>query len=391
MTFEQIGALFLKEQEQKLAITTYEKYSSILEKYVFPKIGKVLIEDVDNEAIKSMIVAISEDEANTGREGAGLKSGTLKLIDQVTRMVVDFFKSDGDDDRSYIEGGDSKSYERLSPQEIERVCRCAYYNRTPEMLGILLMLYTGIRIGEICALSCDDIDLESNSIFIHKSVHRVKNKDREATSKTQNVISEIPSRKQIRTVIFPEELLDYMKEFYHPGCNLLTANNLPAEAKTVRGRVDRIFEVYRIVDIPFQRLHRTFTDGAADIEILRRVFGKGYISENTEYQELSDEHVIQFKRYYNPKGMGIDKEWLCREMAIDLKPLRLLIGVSSAEMSAVLGLPEAEYKRMETGDRNITWNEYMALLFFFRCNDKTETVIEALGLYPDILKGRMLG
>ncbi len=380
MTFEQIGALFLKEQEQKLAITTYEKYSSILEKYVFPKIGKVLIEDVDNEAIKSMIVAISEDEANTGREGAGLKSGTLKLIDQVTRMVVDFFKSDGDDDRSYIEGGDSKSYERLSPQEIERVCRCAYYNRTPEMLGILLMLYTGIRIGEICALSCDDIDLESNSIFIHKSVHRVKNKDRGATSKTQNVISEIPSRKQIRTVIFPEELLDYMKEFYHPGCNLLTANNLPAEAKTVRGRVDRIFEAYRINDIPFQRLHRTYTDGAADVEILQKVFAPKDIKVLSN--RLND---LEFE-----KPAELDKGWLCREMANDLKALRLLIGVTPLEMGSILDLSEEDYRKIETEESSISWSKFLTLLFFFCYNPKTAGVVEELGLYPQALKDHMM-
>lgn len=385
ITLQEIGQKFLREQEEKLALTTYEKYSSILEKYVFPHIGKMDISGVDNDAIKTMIMTITEDEANTGREGTGLKSGTLKLIDQVTRMVVEYARKDGGDDRDYIEGGDTKSFERLSLSEIERLCSCAYYNHTAEMLGILLMLYTGIRIGELCALSCDDIDLEKNNIYIHRSVHRVKNKDDNSIGKTRNVISPIPSKKQIRTVKFPEELHSYIKEFYFPTCNLMTGNSLPAEAKTVRGRVDRLLEVYKIENIPFQRLHRTFVEGESDIEILRSVFCK----KKMQYQP--DNHVVVFKRYYEPKDKNIDKNWLCREMALDLAALRLLIGASCLEISLILGISIAEYEKTESGERPLSWNEYMTLLFFFNCNDKTRAVIEALGLYPDVLKRRMLG
>ena len=48
-------------------------------------------------------------------------------------------------------------------------------NLTPTNIGILISLYTGLRIGEICALSWDDIDLVNQVIHVRHTVARVKN------------------------------------------------------------------------------------------------------------------------------------------------------------------------------------------------------------------------
>ena len=38
---------------------------------------------------------------------------------------------------------------------------------------ILISLYAGLRIGEICALEWEDLDLENNLIHVRKTVHRL--------------------------------------------------------------------------------------------------------------------------------------------------------------------------------------------------------------------------
>ncbi|OUQ74230.1 hypothetical protein B5E48_13155 [Massilimicrobiota sp. An105] len=42
-------------------------------------------------------------------------------------------------------------------------------------------LYTGIRLGEICALTWDDIDLENRRIEINKTIHRINEKGKSYT------------------------------------------------------------------------------------------------------------------------------------------------------------------------------------------------------------------
>ena len=41
-------------------------------------------------------------------------------------------------------------------------------------LGILICMYTGIRLGEICALTWEDISLTEGSIYIDKTIQRVQ-------------------------------------------------------------------------------------------------------------------------------------------------------------------------------------------------------------------------
>ena len=39
--------------------------------------------------------------------------------------------------------------------------------------------------------------------------------------------------------------------------------------------------------------------------------------------------------------------------------------------------------------KKFSWNQFMSLLFIFNFNDRTSSMAEALGLFPDILKKRI--
>ena len=177
--------------------------------------------------------------------------------------------ADGSKEKFEIPKSEKDSFLALTRQELEKVTWCAKYNRCPEMLGVLMMIFMGIRLGEICALSCDDIDLDRREIRIHQSVHRVKKSIRDGGSRTENKIAEIPTKTQIRTERIPEALTEYIEEFMKPGMILLTGlKSVPMEAKTLRNRVDRIFDTYRIKDMPFQRFRKNYVEGKADISVL---------------------------------------------------------------------------------------------------------------------------
>lgn len=68
------------------------------------------------------------------------------------------------------------------------------YNHCPEMLAALLSMYCGLRTGELSGLSSDDADLERMELYIHSTVHRVKNPDENALKKTHIVVEELPRK-----------------------------------------------------------------------------------------------------------------------------------------------------------------------------------------------------
>lgn len=85
----------------------------------------------------------------------------------------------------------------------------------------------------------------------------------------------------------------------------------------------------------------------------------------------------------------LDKKWLMDEMGRDMAPLRLLLGLSQEEMGGILGVSGSTYKSMEAGKKEVSWDQYLALLFLFRYNDRTVAVTDTLGLYPESLELRM--
>jgi len=44
--------------------------------------------------------------------------------------------------------------------------------------AIIILLYTGLRIGELCALKWCDVDFDKKTIFIHRSLREIKNRDK---------------------------------------------------------------------------------------------------------------------------------------------------------------------------------------------------------------------
>ena len=85
----------------------------------------------------------------------------------------------------------------------------------------------------------------------------------------------------------------------------------------------------------------------------------------------------------------LNREWLMDEMSRDMASLRLLIGITIEEMSNLLGVSGNTYKSLEAGKKEISWDQYMALLFVFRFNDRTSPVTDTLGLFPEPLRARM--
>ena len=71
-------------------------------------------------------------------------------------------------------------------------------------MAFLLLYWSGMRIGELLALTYDDINLEEKTISITKSYQRLKGKD---------VITQPKTPKSIRIITMPDFLADEFREY----------------------------------------------------------------------------------------------------------------------------------------------------------------------------------
>ena len=99
----------------------------------------------------------------------------------------------------------------LFTEEQQRVlCRYLVKNQNSTSLCILLSLYTGLRIGETCALHWSDIDFEKSILAVRRTVQRIQSSENGHATK---LMTDTPkSRSSQRDIPVPEFLMDMLKK-----------------------------------------------------------------------------------------------------------------------------------------------------------------------------------
>ena len=360
LTIREAAELWLSEKKGKVADTTYDLYRAALERSIYPEYADTRVRDITDAEVKGLPGMLT---MKAEREGKTATPSGLLQAQSVLIYVLDFAKGDRRNEGRLSQGA-KIPFTPLGEEELDKILFCAKHNVSPDMLAVLLCIYCGLRIGEVCALEWSDVSMERMEIFVHQSAHRIHVDARgegEPGNKTRLVVQEIPTKKQIRVVPVPEELSGYISGQYAAGRSVLSGlPDTPTDIRTLEHRIQRLFEQYRIENANFQRFHKTYAEGRADRDMLRRVF-------------TGDGPIPSCKSAPN-------REWLLKEMAADLKSLRLLIGYTAEDMGEILGVSASTYLSWEKGKRTLEWRHYLSLLFLFRYNQRTAKVVECLGL-----------
>ena len=78
-------------------------------------------------------------------------------------------------------------------------------------LAIALARYTGLRIGELCALQWKDIDFEKRILTVRKTLQRIR--CRKGGKRTRIIITDPKSESSVRTIPIPDFLISFLLEF----------------------------------------------------------------------------------------------------------------------------------------------------------------------------------
>ena len=80
-------------------------------------------------------------------------------------------------------------------------------------LGVYVCLFTGLRIGELCALQWGNISFSEKTLKVEHTMQRLQNEDAQAVVKTKIIITEPKSFAAIRVIPLPDFLLDILRAF----------------------------------------------------------------------------------------------------------------------------------------------------------------------------------
>ncbi len=216
LTLREVSALWLQRINRKIKESTYANYCTMIERHINPSLGDIQINKLTTAKIESFIM----EKLAQGRldKRGGLAGKTVRDMVIILKCILKFIRKEYNMPISAMLASNPKfvspQIRVLSFEDFKKLEVFLLAEINASKLGILLCMYTGMRLGEICALQWSDICLKTGVVKIRKTVQRVRNTSVEQKSKTKIIFDTPKTRYSNRDIPLPQNILMLLQHFF---------------------------------------------------------------------------------------------------------------------------------------------------------------------------------
>lgn len=276
MKFNEWVAEWLEIQRGQVKYRTYRRYGEILDKHIFPEFGgKELSEITAGELQLFVNKKLSGGNLVTGK---GLSSNSVNVIITVIKQL--FSKAY---DLELVEKDPAYKIKRVRITERKAEAFCLSDQRRIEeyikaarddrYAGILLAMYTGMRIGEILALTWDDIDFVRRIVRVRKTRYRIKTE----SGAYEDITDEPKTASSVREIPLAAGLISMLKTIRGAKRSKYVVANRRGEKMSIRS--------YQYI---FKRIQQKLGIRALNFHCLRHTFATRAVECNVDIKTVSE-------------------------------------------------------------------------------------------------------
>ena len=281
--FYEIAEEWLIFKKSKVKESTYENYNFVVHRRLNKTFRNMSIEELKeynyNLYMERLMRKLSHKTVKD----------TVITLKSILYFANERYEANIRTDLIHLPGTFRKEILVFSHKEQNKIKEYCLHSEDTSSIGVLVSLFTGLRIGEICALKWKDIDFENATIKVSSTLQRIYKTNRVRNVKSTEVILTSPkTRYSIRTIPLNNKLYQVLKPL---------SKKYKENAFILTGREDKYIEP---------------------------------ISYRNKYKKLLEKLNINYKKYHCLRHTFATK---CQEIGMDSKGLSEILGHSSVNIT----------------------------------------------------------
>ncbi len=276
--FAEVADLWMENNRLRIKGSTDWRYRNLLEAHIIPDIGGRRISAITSTEVNTYLA----DKLRCGRldSKGGLSAAYVRSMMLIINSVLAYAAEQNMclplQTKIYKPKTAKRELLILTPEEQSKLVAQCCSHLDPTAVGVLLSLYAGLRIGEICALEWSDIDLSVQLIRVRKTVARVRVPGSMASKlvieapKTASSFREIPLCSWMMPLL-EEVHADHLSEF------VVSATHQFVSPRTYDYRYHRLLDRAGIHHVNYHVLRHTFAtrciEVGTDVKSLSEMLG----------------------------------------------------------------------------------------------------------------------
>ncbi len=265
LLFSQAAKEWLEEVREKRKYSTYIKYELIYRKHLSDFLGSCRITEIS---------AICQASERWSSLSVSLQKSICCVLNQILRYAARHYHICVEKvERAFIKT-EKKPIETFSKPEQAKLFSNLYKDMDLYITAVLLCMYTGLRLGELCALRWTDLDEKNITISVNHTVQRIATENQRKKSALMESAPKSGTSK--RTIPVSEEMMDLLRGLQNRQLYVFGGMK-PLEPRTMQYRFKQILKEAGIERRNFHILRHTFAtncmENCMDIKSLSEILG----------------------------------------------------------------------------------------------------------------------